>query len=110
MGVPHQVRAQIAVVAWNGGDLLRYKEIDIMDDVFQQLAGNDALARISTTYQRSLKFGEEKIIVTVSCACDQNEGTINKAGELTFRKALELTDDNFGLLAEEAERQSKRNG
>jgi hypothetical protein len=110
MAQRQQVRAQIAVVPRHGGDLLFYKEIDIMEDVFQQLACNDALSHVSTTYQRALKYGEEKIVVTVSCACDQNEATIDRAGELTFRKALELTDNNFGLLMEEAERQSKQNG
>lgn len=71
-----------------------------LGDKFQDLVQGDGLSRISTTYQRQLKYGEEKVVVTLSVACDQNEQTINEAGKLTFLKSLELTDDDFGLLEE----------
>lgn len=73
-----------------------------MDDQFQGLVQGDGLARIETTYQRAVNFHEEKVVVTLSVACDQNEATINRAAELTFRKTLELVDDNYSLLQEAA--------
>jgi len=81
-----------------------------MSDKFQGLVQADGLAKVSTTYQRALKYGEEKVVVTVTVACDQNEPQINEAGKWTFLKAMELTDDNFSLLekaAEEAANKSK---
>ena len=68
------------------------------DDKFQALMVGDGLARVTTTYGRGLPYGEEKVSVTVTIACDQNEATINKAGEVTFLKALELVGDGMGLL------------
>lgn len=85
-----------------GRDGFILKEYDHMDDLFQQLVQGDGLARVSTTYQRAMRFGEEKVVVTITCACDQNEASINRAGELLFRKAVELVDENYGLLAESA--------
>jgi hypothetical protein len=91
--------ALVAVLHQNGDSTLVREEY-IMSDAFQGLVQADGLARVSTTYQRALKYGEEKVVVTITVACDQNEAQINEAGKLTFLKALELTDDNFHLLDE----------
>lgn len=72
------------------------------DDKFQELVQGDGLARVETLYSRAVNFHEEKVTVTISLACDQNESTINKAAELGFYKALELVDDNFSILMDRA--------
>ena len=74
------------------------------DDKFQALVQGDGLARVETLYQRAVAFHEEKITVTVSLACDQNEMAINRAGELGMKKALELVDDGYSLLLDEAQK------
>ena len=99
--------ALVAVLHENGDSTLVREEY-IMSDKFQGLVQADGLAKISTTYQRALKYGEEKVVVTVTVSCDQNEPQINKAGELTFLKALELTDDNFSLLEKAAEDEANK--
>jgi hypothetical protein len=81
-----------------GKKIIDYQEGYVEDDKFQALAAGDALAHVSTTYTRGLPYGEEKVSVMVSVACDQNEATINKAGEHTFMKALELVGDGFSVL------------
>lgn len=105
----NQVHFQVAILHVNGDSTLA-REGYIMDEKFQALVQGDGLARVSTTYQRALKYGEEKVVVTISVACDQNEPQINKAGELSFLKALELTDDNFSLLEAAAKDLAERNG
>lgn len=80
------------------------------NDKFQALLSTtgDGLSRVSTTYKRQLKYAEEGITVTVSCACDQNEPMINEAGKQTFLKALELVDDNWGLLQEAMKQEAEK--
>lgn len=72
------------------------------DDKFQQLVQGDGLARVETLYSRAVNFHEEKVTVTISLSCDQNEPAINKAAELGFYKALELVDDNYSILMDRA--------
>lgn len=79
-----------------------YREGLLADDRFQQLVQGDGLARVETLYQRAVNFHEEKVVVTISLACDQNEQSINKAAELGFYKALELVDDNYSILMDRA--------
>ncbi len=83
--------------------VITYREGFLADDKFQGLIQGDGLARVETLYQRAVNHHEEKVVVTVSVACDQNEAAINAAGEATFRKALELVDDNYSLLMDRAE-------
>jgi hypothetical protein len=52
-------------------------------------------AKVAISLSESLDFGAMKVSATVSLACDQNEPTINKAGELAFSKALELLRDSW---------------
>lgn len=68
------------------------------DDKFQALIAGDGLAKVSTSYAQGLPYGEEKVSVMISVSCDQNEAAINKAGEFTFMKALELVNDGWGVL------------
>lgn len=96
--------------AWNrtiykkdGTTVIRYEEGYLADDNFQNLVQGDGLARVKTLYQRAVSFHEEKITVEVEVACDQNEQAINRAGELTMKKAYELVQDGYGYLAEQAE-------
>ncbi len=84
-----------------------YREGILPDDKFQELVHGDGLARVETLYQRAINFHEEKVVVTISLACDQNEATINRAAELGFYKALELVDDNYSILMDRAENASK---
>ncbi len=43
-------------------------------------------------------FGQVKVVVSVHLNCVQHEGSLNMAGELAFRKALELTNDGARIL------------
>ena len=104
----NRVHYSLVLLPKGGGDALFLKEGYIVDDKFQALVQGDGLARISTTYQRQMKFAEEKVMVTITCACDQNESTLDRAGELTFRKALELVDSNYGLLMEMAQQEGPK--
>lgn len=90
--------------------VISYREGIVADDKFQSLVQSDGLARVDTLYQRAVNHHEEKVVVTISVACDQNEPMINRAGELTFRKALELVDDNYSLLMDNAEAAAKGAG
>jgi hypothetical protein len=56
-------------------------------------------ARVAVGVSEGMDYGALKVSVTVSVACDQNESTINKAGELAFYKALELMRDGWGELS-----------
>ncbi len=87
-----------------------YSEGSLEDDKFQQLVQGDGLARVKSLYQRAVAFHDEKIVVEVVVACDQNEAAINRAGELTFKKALELVDDGYALLVERADAQQGQRG
>ena len=55
-------------------------------------------ARVAITVAEGMDYGSLKVSATVSVACDQNEPSINKAGELAFYKALELVRDGWGEL------------
>lgn len=74
------------------------KEGYLEEDKFEKLMAKNGRAKLTTTYQHSVNFGTDKVVVTLSCACDQDEETINEAGKLTFLKAVELVTDNFSLL------------
>lgn len=96
--------------AWNrtiykkdGKTVLQYVEGYLADDNFQTLVQGDGLARVKTLYQRAVAFHDEKIVVEISVACDQNEAMINRAGELTMKKAFELVQDGYGFLMDQAE-------
>src|SRR5262245_34872870 len=55
-------------------------------------------ARVSISVSEGMDYGALKVSATVSVSCDQNEETINKAGELGFYKALELVRDGWSEL------------
>lgn len=98
-------RAHWSLTVEKNKQVVHHDEGDMADDKFQALMVGDGLARVTTTYGRGLPYGEEKVNVTVTVACDQNEATINKAGEVTFMKALELAGDNWSILEQLAQKQ-----
>ena len=55
-------------------------------------------ARVAITVSEGMDYGALKVSATVSVSCDQNEPTINKAGEVAFYKALELVRDGWAEL------------
>lgn len=55
-------------------------------------------ARVAVTVSEGMDYGALKVSATVSVSCDQNEATINKAGEVAFYKALELVRDGWAEL------------
>lgn len=55
-------------------------------------------ARVSFSYTLGVEFGTEKVAATVTLNCNQDEPTINRAGELAFTKAVELVNDAWGEL------------
>jgi hypothetical protein len=69
----------------------------IVGDAYSKLLSKTAKdpARVAISLSESLDYGSMKVSATVSLACDQNEPTINRAGELAFGKALELLRDSW---------------
>lgn len=59
-------------------------------------------ARVAISVSEGMDYGALKVSATVSVSCDQDERTINKAGELAFFKALELVRDGWGILNNES--------
>lgn len=57
-------------------------------------------ARVDITVAHSQDFGAIKVSASVTLYCDQDEATINKAGELAFTKARELMEDSWRELTE----------
>lgn len=55
-------------------------------------------AMVSVGVHEGIDYGAMKVSATVSLNCDQNEPTIDKAGELAFFKALELVRDGWRVL------------
>lgn len=72
----------------------------IVDDKFEALWKDRSVepARVAVGTAEGMDFGQLKVSVTVSVACDQNEASINKAGELAFYKAVELMRDGWKEL------------
>lgn len=70
------------------------------DDKFEALWKNRNVepARVALTVSEGMDYGALKVSATVSVSCDQNETTINKAGEVAFYKALELVRDGWAEL------------
>jgi hypothetical protein len=65
------------------------------------LTGRGPRATVSMTVGRSLEYGSVKVTANVSLQCDQDEHTINRAGEMAFRKACEFMNDGFSIVEEE---------
>lgn len=63
-----------------------------------QQAKDSGLPTATISYKASLDFA--KVSCTVIIQCPQDECSINLAGELAFRKALELTNDGAEQLGE----------
>lgn len=55
-------------------------------------------ARVSMNVGFSSEYGAMKVSSSVSLECDQNEKMLNRAGELAFLKAEELTNDGWQEL------------
>lgn len=61
-------------------------------------------SRIAMTVKRSLGYGEFSVSATVSMSCPQNERFIDLAAEVAYTKALELVNDGFCNVVQDAER------
>lgn len=70
------------------------------EDKFQRLWKDRKTepARVSMTVGEGIDYGRRKVSATVALSCDQNEKTIDAAGEAAFFKALELVRDGFDYL------------
>lgn len=71
-----------------------------MEDKFCSLWKNRKVepARVSMTVGEGLDYGAVKVSATVTLSCDQDEPSINAAGEAAFYKALELVRDGWSEL------------
>lgn len=58
----------------------------------QQSEGQKSV-NVNCNVGTSLEYGEVKCGFSVTVTCPQNEQSMNMAGELAFRKAIELTND-----------------
>jgi len=76
----------------------------LVEDKFTKLitAPTGIHARVNVGLSEAMEYGSLKVSASVTLECDQNEPTINKAGELAFYKALELMKDGFSIYGVEA--------
>lgn len=72
----------------------------LVDDKFDKLWTNKTRepAKVAVGVSEGMDYGAMKVSVTVSLCCDQDETTINKAGELAFYKAVEIMRDGWREL------------
>jgi len=63
-----------------------------------QQAKASGLPTAAIEYKTSLDYGKVSCVVTIQCP--QDECSINLAGELAFRKSLELTNDGASQIGE----------
>jgi len=73
----------------------------LMADPFSLLHEEDGASVSCTVGRAHPEFSRVKCSFTVSLRCPQTEVLINKAGEIAFKKALELTNDGMSHLAPE---------
>jgi hypothetical protein len=57
------------------------------------------LARVSSTVQRSVEYGEVKCSMTVTLSCPQTKEAVDYAMKVAFTTALEGVNDGFSYLA-----------
>lgn len=74
------------------------ENIDPFAQLGSMVTGAAAKARVTYTMGTSREYGEVKCGCTVAIDCPQNEPSIDLAGELAYRKALELTNDGASQL------------
>lgn len=79
------------VINEEGGNIVGSK------DKFMELVGN-GLSSVSITTGTSTDFGGIRTSATVRTTCNQDEKTIDKAGEACFDKSLELTMLSFSTI------------
>lgn len=72
----------------------------LVDNKFSALWKDKTLtpAKVSIGVSQSADFGAIKVSATVTLSCDQNEKTIDKAGELAYHKAYELMMDGWSEM------------
>ena len=72
----------------------------VQEDPYDALWTNRTVdpARVSINISHSEDFGAIKVSANVTLNCDQNEPTINRAGELAFLKARELMEDSWAEI------------
>ncbi len=75
----------------------------LVEDKFTKLWSDKSKtpAKVAIGVGESAEYGAQKVSVTVTLNCDQNERTIDKAGELAFYKAVELLRDGWSELQKE---------
>lgn len=76
----------------------------LVEDQFRQLVSDltGTHAKVNMAVSEAFEYGSLKVSASVTLTCDQNEGAINRAGELAFTKALELMKDGFSIYGVEA--------
>lgn len=62
-------------------------------------------ARISASYGTQYNFGEHKVSINISVACDQTGEMVDKAAELIFIKAVDLTEKGMQLVIDATTKQ-----
>lgn len=79
-----------AVVTKNGGAM----------DPFKELVKRDGASSVTISVSRALPYGELKVSASVSVSCDQDQPTIEQAGEVAFLQAVKLVQAHFTELTE----------
>lgn len=91
------VQKDKVIIVDKKGQLTQTDEFQGLVTKIEDISGTYAgvLARVNMGVSESLEFGAVKVSASVTLTCDQNEKKINKAGELAFKKSLELVMDGF---------------
>lgn len=55
-------------------------------------------AKVSAIYGTQYNFGEHKVSINITVACDQTNEAIEKAADLIFVKAVDLTEKGMQLV------------
>ena len=64
----------------------------------QAQAAGQSTASVSYNVGTSMEFGAVKVGVNITLHCPQTEKALDMAGELAFRKGVELTNDGASHL------------
>lgn len=77
-------------------------------ELLPELFRKNGAATVGLTYGNSLDFGKEKVSAFVTLTCDQDEQSIDMAGQLAFKKAMQLTEMGWDLIIRRAEAEGEK--
>lgn len=93
-------------------DTLLTRKEGIMDPFQTLIQSKDpsvrGQARVSAIYGTQYNFGEHKVSINIQVACDQTAETIDKAAELVFIRAVDLTEKGMQMVIDATAKQLEK--